>query len=118
MFDGCVLQVENAFGGAVDLGAGAVSFLRRVLDAVRPGVDAAVPVVKQAASKALDLASPIVAGASKQAQDSLRTAGIDPAPALNAAKVPSFLPFFNRFLYKLGIVRFGFCGHWLTCCCW
>lgn len=83
--------MENAINGALDLGADAVGFLRRVFDEVRPGVDAAVPVVKQAGSKALELASPIVAGASKQAQDSFQSAGIDPAPALNAAKVRSFL---------------------------
>lgn len=61
---------------------------------LKPGVDVAVPVLQKAGSKALEVASPAVSGVVKQAQESLQSAGVDPAPVVSAAKV-LMLPTFD-----------------------
>lgn len=58
-----------------------------VTDAVKPGVDVALPILKQAGEQAVKVASPVVSEASKKAQEAIESSGIDTQPVITAAKV-------------------------------
>ncbi|XP_057766898.1 calcium sensing receptor, chloroplastic [Salvia miltiorrhiza] len=83
-------QVESAIdkigevGGSLWNGAGQV--IGAVTGAVKPGVDAALPILKQAGEQAVKIASPVVSEASKKAQEAIQSSGFDTEPVLTAAK--------------------------------
>ncbi|KAG9448704.1 hypothetical protein H6P81_008669 [Aristolochia fimbriata] len=79
-------DVENAIGQVVEFGSNVLGYSKQLVDALKPGIDAATPVLKQAGSKALEIASPAISEASKQAKDALQSAGVDTSPVLGAAK--------------------------------
>jgi rhodanese-related sulfurtransferase len=57
-----------------------------VAEVVKPGVDAAVPILQQAGKEALNLASPVFSEASKKAQEAMQSSGFDTEPVMSAAK--------------------------------
>lgn len=77
-------QVQEASSGVVDT-------TQRVLEvlgnALKPAIDAALPIVRQAGEEALKVASPAISEASKKAQEALQSSGVDTEPVLSAAKV-------------------------------
>lgn len=80
-------------------------------DTLKPGVDAALPILQSAGEVALKATSPVVSDASKQAKEALQSAGVDPSPVLSAAQVPSFsFPSSSshslRFLIKMYALKF------------
>lgn len=77
--EGTVDQV----GRVIDSGFSAFNSL---IDALKPTVDVAAPVVQRAGEGALKIASPLVSEVTKQAQESLQNAGLDTAPLISAAK--------------------------------
>lgn len=74
-------------------------------DALKPALDAAMPIAKQAGEEAIKIASPAFSEASKKAQEAMQSSGFDTEPVFNAAKV-SFCFFFC--LENLEKFRFGF----------
>ncbi|XP_008782048.1 calcium sensing receptor, chloroplastic [Phoenix dactylifera] len=83
-------KVENAIDRVGDVGFRVWDLSRSVIevltDALKPGVDAALPVLQSARQEALKAASPLLSDASKQAKEALQSAGVDPSPVLSAAK--------------------------------
>ncbi|XP_078160816.1 calcium sensing receptor isoform X2 [Carex rostrata] len=73
-------QVGGAGSKAVDFASNVFKVLSEVL---KPGVDAAVPVLQSAGQEALKIASPVVSDASKQAKEALQSAGVDPSPVFS-----------------------------------
>lgn len=71
--------------------------LEGVGNVLKPGIEAAVPIVKQTGEQALKIASPAISEASKKAQEAIESSGFDMQPVLSAAKV-SF--FFLLLLFK------------------
>eukprot|EP00245_Coleochaete_scutata_P013593 TRINITY_DN5585_c0_g1_i1.p1 TRINITY_DN5585_c0_g1~~TRINITY_DN5585_c0_g1_i1.p1 ORF type:complete len:419 (-),score=124.68 TRINITY_DN5585_c0_g1_i1:403-1659(-) len=74
--------LENG-GAAFDV---TKDFVEQVVDAVKPAVEAAAPVVSQATSTALKAAAPVASDLASQAQKALQDAGVDTKPVLEAAK--------------------------------
>lgn len=67
-----------------------------MIDTLKPGVDAALPILQSASNEALRAASPVVSDASEQAKEALLSAGVDPNPVFSAAQVVSLShPFTN-----------------------
>lgn len=62
---------------------------RSLSETLKPGVDAALPILQSASKEALKIASPVVSDASKQAKEALQSVGVDPSPVLTAAQVVS-----------------------------
>ncbi|XP_068308161.1 calcium sensing receptor, chloroplastic [Pyrus communis] len=60
--------------------------LEAVLNAVKPGIDVALPIAKQAGEQALKIASPAISEVTKIAQEAIQGAGVDTQPVLSAAK--------------------------------
>lgn len=58
-------------------------------NALKPGIEVALPIVKQAGEQALNITSPAISEASKKAQEAIQGSGFDTQPALTAAKVSS-----------------------------
>lgn len=79
--------------------------LEVVGNALKPGIEVALPIVRQAGEQALKFASPAVSEASKKAQEVIQSSGLDTQPVLSAAKVFSFL--FVSFLF-FSIMEFKF----------
>jgi hypothetical protein len=94
-------QVGNAGSKAVDFTSNIFKVLSEM---VKPGVDAAVPILQSASQEALQIASPVVSDVSKQAKEALQSAGIDPSPVFSAAKV--FL--FANFEFLCMFLQFAF----------
>jgi rhodanese-related sulfurtransferase len=57
-----------------------------VAEVVKPGVDAAVPILQQAGKEALNLASPVFSEASKKAQEAMQSSGFDTEPVMSPPK--------------------------------
>ncbi|XP_073035150.1 calcium sensing receptor, chloroplastic [Primulina eburnea] len=57
-----------------------------VVKAVKPGVDATLPILKQAGDEAVKIASPVFSEASKKAQEAIESSGIDTEPVKTVAK--------------------------------
>eukprot|EP00897_Mesotaenium_endlicherianum_P011002 jgi/Mesen1/9930/ME000070S09214 len=76
----------QASGAAVSTYDTAKSLLEQLLDAAKPAIETASPVVTDAAKKALDAAAPVASNVAAQAQKALVDAGIDTAPVYEAAK--------------------------------
>jgi hypothetical protein len=83
-------QVSNVGSKAVDFASDIFKVLSEVM---KPGVDAAVPVLQSASQEALKIASPVFSDASNQAKEALQSAGVDPSPVFSAAKVFLFAKF-------------------------
>ena len=83
--------MEKTIDQVGEVGSSFVDTTQRVLDvilnALKPGIDAASPIVRQAAEGALKAASPAISEASKRAQEALQSSGVDTEPVLSAAKV-------------------------------
>lgn len=83
--------MESAIDQIQELGSSFFSFAGQVIgavtDAVKPGVDVALPLLKQAGEQAVKVASPVVSEASKKAQEAIQSSGFDTQPVLTAAKV-------------------------------
>ncbi|XP_068638810.1 calcium sensing receptor, chloroplastic [Aristolochia californica] len=79
-------DVENAINQVVEFGSNVLQYSKQFVDALKPGIDAATPALQQAGNKALEIASPAISEASKQAKDALQSAGVDTSPVLGAAK--------------------------------
>lgn len=65
--------------------------LEIVTNALKPGIDAAGPILKQAGEQASKIAAPAISEASKKAGEAIQSSGFDTAPVLSAAKVFSFM---------------------------
>ncbi|WOL12123.1 hypothetical protein Cni_G20888 [Canna indica] len=59
---------------------------KMLAETLKPGVDAALPILQSASEVAVKAASPVVSDASKQAKEALQSAGIDPSPFFSAAQ--------------------------------
>lgn len=79
-------QVQDVGSSIFDV-AGKV--IGTVVEVVKPGIDAALPILKQAGEQALKLASPTISEASKKAQEAIQSSGIDTEPVITAAKTVS-----------------------------
>lgn len=83
-------QVEQTIDQVQQVGSsvfyGTERFLEAFLNAVKPGIDAALPIAKQGGEQALKLASPAISEVSKKAQEAIQSSGIDTEPVLSAAK--------------------------------
>ncbi|XP_020090059.1 calcium sensing receptor, chloroplastic [Ananas comosus] len=83
-------KVESTIDQVEDVGSKVVDFTLNIFkvlsDTLKPGVDAALPVLKSAGEEALKIALPVVSDASKLAKEALQSAGVDPSPVLSAAK--------------------------------
>lgn len=84
-------QVESAVNQAQQVGSNIFDAASRVIgpviEFVKPGIDVALPLVKQAGEEVLKNASPVISDASKKAQEAMQSAGMDTQPVMTAAKV-------------------------------
>ena len=78
----------------------AQQIFQAVAGALKPGIDAAAPIVQQAGQEALKAASPVISEASKKAQEAMMSSGIDTESVVAAAKVLSHL----QILTKLNLI--------------
>ncbi|CAA2994840.1 calcium sensing receptor, chloroplastic [Olea europaea subsp. europaea] len=74
---------SNVFGVAGQVIGG-------VLETVKPGINVALPILKQAGEQAVKIASPVVSEVSKKAQETKLSSGIDTQPVISAAKVHEY----------------------------
>ncbi|KAF7838588.1 calcium sensing receptor, chloroplastic [Senna tora] len=83
-------EVEKTIDQVQDASSGFVDTAQRVLEvlgnALKPAVDAALPIVQQAGEEAVKIASPAISEASKKAQEALQSSGVNTEPVLTAAK--------------------------------
>ncbi|KAK6921090.1 AMP-dependent synthetase/ligase, partial [Dillenia turbinata] len=84
-------QVEKTIDEVSKVGSNFFDLTRQVFgvvaDFVKPEVDAALPILQQAAEQALKIASPAISEASKKAQDAIQGSGLDTEPVVKDAKV-------------------------------
>ncbi|KAF2325503.1 hypothetical protein GH714_029618 [Hevea brasiliensis] len=84
------MWVEKTIDQVQEVGSGFLDTAQRIFgivsDSLKPGVDAALPIVKQAGDQALKIASPAISEASKKAQEAIQSSGIDTQPVISAAK--------------------------------
>jgi len=82
--------VEKTINQVQETGSSVFDATQRVFqvvgDALKPALDTALPIAKQAGEEALKLASPAFSEASKKAQEAMQSSGIDAEPVFNAAK--------------------------------
>lgn len=83
-------QVDSTIEQIQEIGSNVTSSAGQVIgaisDVVKPGLDAALPFLKQALDEAVKIASPVVSEASKKAQEAMQSNGIDTEPVMSAAK--------------------------------
>ncbi|XP_043699425.1 calcium sensing receptor, chloroplastic [Telopea speciosissima] len=83
-------QVENTVDKVQELGSGVFDFSQRVfqvvIEAVKPSVDVALPILQKAGDQALKVASPAISEASKKAQEAIQSSGFDTEQVVGAAK--------------------------------
>ncbi|KAJ4973328.1 hypothetical protein NE237_006502 [Protea cynaroides] len=83
-------QVENTIEQVQEVGSGVVEFSQRVIqvviEAIKPGVDVALPIMQKVGYQALKVASPAISEASKKAQEAIQSTGFDTEPVVGAAK--------------------------------
>ncbi|XP_008244069.1 PREDICTED: calcium sensing receptor, chloroplastic [Prunus mume] len=83
-------EVEKTIDQVQQVGStvfdGTERVLEAILNAVKPGIDVALPIAKQAGEQALKLASPAISEVSKKAQEAIQSSGFDTQPVLGAAK--------------------------------
>jgi hypothetical protein len=101
--------VEKTIDKVQEVGSSFFDTTQHILEvvgnALKPGIEVALPIVRQAGEQALKFASPAVSEASKKAQEVIQSSGLDTQPVLSAAKVFSFL--FVSFLF-FSIMEFKF----------
>lgn len=83
-------QVEKTIDEVQEVGSSVLDTAQRVAgvigNALKPGIEAALPIVQQAGEEALKIASPAISEASKKAQEALQSSGVDTEPVITAAK--------------------------------
>uniref|UniRef100_A0A0D3A8L2 Rhodanese domain-containing protein n=1 Tax=Brassica oleracea var. oleracea TaxID=109376 RepID=A0A0D3A8L2_BRAOL len=83
-------EVEKTINQVQETGSSVFDATQRVFqvvgDALKPALDTALPIAKQAGEEALKIASPAFSEASKKAQEAMQSSGIDAEPVFNAAK--------------------------------
>lgn len=83
-------QVEQTVDQALDTGSALFDTAQRVFqafqEAVKPGIDASMPILQQAGEQAVKIASPAISEASKKAQEAIQSSGIDTETVFSAAK--------------------------------
>ncbi|XP_002512005.2 calcium sensing receptor, chloroplastic [Ricinus communis] len=83
-------EVEKTIDQVQEVGSGILDTAQRVFgivsDALKPGIDAALPIVKQAGDEALKIASPAISEATKKAQEAIQSTGIDTDSVVTASK--------------------------------
>ncbi|CAI9754115.1 unnamed protein product [Fraxinus pennsylvanica] len=83
-------QVESTINQVQEVGSNIFDVARQViggvLEAVKPGVDVALPILKEAGEQAAKIASPVVSEVSKKAQETMQSSGIDTQPVISATK--------------------------------
>ncbi|KAF5957754.1 hypothetical protein HYC85_004979 [Camellia sinensis] len=83
-------QVEKTIDQVQEVGSSffdvAQRVFRGVAETVKPGIDVALPILKQAGDEVVKIASPAVSEASKKAQEAIQSSGFDTQPVLSAAK--------------------------------
>ncbi|PHT38487.1 Calcium sensing receptor, chloroplastic [Capsicum baccatum] len=86
-----ICNVESAVNQAQEVGSNifdtASKVIGPVIDFVKPGIDATLPLVKQAGEEVLKTASPVISDATKKAQEAIQSAGMDSQPVMTADKV-------------------------------
>lgn len=89
--------MEKTIDQAQEVGSSVFDVAQRVFlvvaETVKPGIDVALPILKQGGEQAVKIASPVVSEASKKALDAIQSSGFDTQPVLSAAKV---WPFFYQ----------------------
>ena len=84
-------QVEQTIDQVQQVGSDVLDTAQKIYqtlaDALKPGIDAAAPVVQQAGVEALKAASPIISEASKKAQEAIQSTGISSDTVATATKV-------------------------------
>ncbi|KAG6745850.1 hypothetical protein POTOM_050360 [Populus tomentosa] len=83
-------DVEKTIDQAVEFSSSVLNSAQKVFEGVtsslKPGIDVALPIAKQAGEQAVKIASPAISEASKKAQEAIQSTGIDTEPVLSAAK--------------------------------
>ncbi|BAT76476.1 hypothetical protein LR48_Vigan01g268800 [Vigna angularis] len=83
-------QVEKTIDQVQEVGSNVLDTAQRVAEvignALKPGIETALPIVQQAGEEALKIASPAISEASKKAQEALQSSGVDTQPVITAAK--------------------------------
>lgn len=83
--------MEKTIDQVQQVGSSVLDTAQRVLEvvenALRPAIDAALPIAQQAGEEALKVASPAISEASNKAQEAIQSTGIDTELVLSAAKV-------------------------------
>lgn len=83
-------QVESTIDQVQEVGSNvfnvAGQIFGSVVEAVKPGIDVALPFVKQVGDQAVKVASPAISEASKNAQEAIQSSGFDTQPVVTAAK--------------------------------
>ncbi|XP_020226796.1 calcium sensing receptor, chloroplastic [Cajanus cajan] len=83
-------QVEKTIDQVQEVGSSVFDTAQRVAEvignALKPGIETALPIVQQAGEEAFKIASPAISEASKKAQEALQSSGVDTEPVLTAAK--------------------------------
>ncbi|KAJ1392314.1 Rhodanese-like domain [Sesbania bispinosa] len=83
-------QVEQTIDQVQEVGSSFFDTAQRVAEAIgnalKPGIETALPIVQQAGEEALKIASPAISEASKKAQEALQSSGVNTEPVLTAAK--------------------------------
>ncbi|RDY06514.1 Calcium sensing receptor, chloroplastic [Mucuna pruriens] len=83
-------QVEKTIDQVQEVGSSFLDTARRVAEvignALKPGIETALPIVQQAGEEAFKIASPAISEASKKAQEALQSSGVDTQPVITAAK--------------------------------
>lgn len=95
--------MEKTIDQVVGVGSSFLDTTQRVFEivsnALKPGIDVALPIAKQAGEQAVKIASPAISEASKKAQEAIESTGIDTEPVFGAAKVCSFNVFVASFFF-------------------
>lgn len=83
-------EVEKTIDQVQEVGSSFFDTTKNILEvvgnALKPGIEVAVPIVRQAGEQALKIASPAISEASKKAQEAIQSSGFDTQPVLSAAK--------------------------------
>lgn len=103
--------MEKTIDKVQEVGSSFLDTTQRIFEvvgnALKPGIEVALPIVRQAGEQALKIASPAVSEASKKAQEVIQSSGFDTQPVLSAAKVSSFLFISFFFFFSFSFFNYG-----------
>lgn len=103
--------MEKTIDKVQEVGSSFLDTTQRIFEvvgnALKPGIEVALPIVRQAGEQALKIASPAVSEASKKAQEVIESSGFDTQPVLSAAKVSSFLFISFFFFFSFSFFNYG-----------